>query len=773
MSFREYVEAGLALCKFDPGTKGPAGPAALGWNSRERALTDPQRVNGMVQGGLLHAYSGTCSIDLDNLPEARTFLAACGVDIDALLAARDAVMISSGRPNRAKLIYRLDKPLPSKKLARYTNILDGKQYHALELRCATRSGLSVQDVVPPSIHPDTGKPYEWKYGNPLTGTWRNLPPLPAELLALWQEGHAEPSSADLIGALPTGSAPDASLDELRFYLESHDPDGPYDDWVAVGMALHDATGGAPEGLILWDEWSRKGAKYGESKDGLPPQYPTGKWPTFTPGHGYTIGYLKSKSPPYVPLESFPVAEESEFKEPAAKPHDFGTDTRPGAQIRRALEPLVFISSQGTYYDTTRRTLLNRDAIDDLYTPLMPVIHVTGQNGAVKPYQPKPREELRKAAWKEEVFGMRMHPGEGKFFVEQGQRFMNMYENPNTEPLKPTSTELEAFNFLWSRPDEQVFRDWLMQFYAHAVQKPGVKIRMMPLLVGHNTGSGKNTLMEVLPQLLFGKRYVTTMTSDVLRDKYSDQLVDAWWVYFEELHSGGMKGERVSLFNRIKPWVTNDTITVRPMYGKAYVAPNRMQTTASSNYEDDAVHVDDADRRMAIGHIENSMTAKEGEDVYAFLDSPRAPGVLRHIFSNVSLTGFNPNGRAPNTAAKRIMVRVGYGHWESELLELIGSGAPPFDKDLLELKEALPYVKASGVTLGRLSRIVSRAPFNFVQLPPAYGKRLWAWRNIENWKQLGVGARNSYHEGGIGRPAGWDWSDELPPALAEACGLSSD
>jgi len=114
MNFRDYVSAGWALVGFRPGEKGPSGEAAKGWNTRERAITDPQRVNGMVQGGLLHAYSGTCSIDIDHLAKSREFLAAHGVDLDALLGAKDAVQISSGRPNRAKLIYRLAAPLPSK-----------------------------------------------------------------------------------------------------------------------------------------------------------------------------------------------------------------------------------------------------------------------------------------------------------------------------------------------------------------------------------------------------------------------------------------------------------------------------------------------------------------------------------------------------------------------------------------------------------------------------------------------------------------------------------
>lgn len=39
------------------------------------------------------------------------------------------------------------------------------------------------------------------------------------------------------------------------------PDAHYDQWIRYGYALHRATGGAPEGRDIWDDWSRKSAKF--------------------------------------------------------------------------------------------------------------------------------------------------------------------------------------------------------------------------------------------------------------------------------------------------------------------------------------------------------------------------------------------------------------------------------------------------------------------------------------------------------------------------------
>jgi putative DNA primase/helicase len=66
----------------------------------------------------------------------------------------------------------------------------GASLTVLEFRCATRQGLTVQDVLPPSIHPETGLPYSWG-GN---GDWRELPEIPAGVMAVWQQELARQSA---------------------------------------------------------------------------------------------------------------------------------------------------------------------------------------------------------------------------------------------------------------------------------------------------------------------------------------------------------------------------------------------------------------------------------------------------------------------------------------------------------------------------------------------------------------------------------------------------
>lgn len=241
----DYCRTGWMLVEIPLGHKGPVTDR---WNVKEMCIGDPdvaEWLHGNV--GLAHAYSGTCAVDIDDLDKAHAWLQDNGIDLSKLLNARDAVRIES-RPGRAKLLYRVSKPLPSFKL--------GKSF---ELRCAAGNGLTVQDVLPPSIHPITGKPYTWKYNTP-EGHWSKLPPLPPEIAALWAS-CVQAKVPKPAGRPHKSDAVSADAARLRLTLALWDPNCGYDEWIKVGMALHSETKGSDEGLGLWNEWSSRGKNY--------------------------------------------------------------------------------------------------------------------------------------------------------------------------------------------------------------------------------------------------------------------------------------------------------------------------------------------------------------------------------------------------------------------------------------------------------------------------------------------------------------------------------
>ena len=166
-----YIEAGFCIVPIPFGKKAPA---LKGWNKRSNTIASHDHIERLtgLNIGLAHAYSGTCAIDVDDYIKANEYFDDNGIDLPSLLAAPDAVQIKSGRENRAKLLYRTPEVLTTFKHSDGSNTV-------VEFRCAASNGLTVQDVLPPSIHPDTGKPYSWQ------GDFTNLPILPAEIHSFW------------------------------------------------------------------------------------------------------------------------------------------------------------------------------------------------------------------------------------------------------------------------------------------------------------------------------------------------------------------------------------------------------------------------------------------------------------------------------------------------------------------------------------------------------------------------------------------------------------
>jgi P4 family phage/plasmid primase-like protien len=253
-----YVKLGWQLCSIPAGAKGPP---YTGWNLPENVIKTTALAQTLVANvGLCHLYSGTCCIDIDDLAMAADVFAGRGIDIMEYWNAPDAVRISSGRPNRGKLLFRL----PPGVTVLHTRLF---LKWGFELRCASSKGLSVQDVLPPSVHVKTGQPYTWEG----EGDIADLPALPPEIHDWWIELTAKSERGEV---KPSGVKSPA----LQALLDRINPSGrPYDEWLNAGMALHFETRAGDDGLALWEHWSSRSDKYAEGAQEM-------KWPSFHLDH---------------------------------------------------------------------------------------------------------------------------------------------------------------------------------------------------------------------------------------------------------------------------------------------------------------------------------------------------------------------------------------------------------------------------------------------------------------------------------------------------------
>ncbi|MCR9258217.1 MAG: PriCT-2 domain-containing protein [Pseudomonadaceae bacterium] len=247
------------------GQKVPYANQGEQWQDRvilnESHVYNPYNLPGDAGGlGISHLHSGTAVVDIDDLGKASAWwLEHYKIDLNHELKREDAVRIQSGKPNRAKLLYRVPPelmPLQSVK----------RDADGFELRSCTKKGTSLQDVIC-GIHPTTGQAYE------VTGNLGRIPVVPDDLLRKWLDMLAvRADRRSLIGAPPNEAV-------IRSALSSIDPDIEYNDWLAIGMALDEVGLGD-----LWEEWSETGKSF-------KPGDCCARLQGFTPGGGATLGTL--------------------------------------------------------------------------------------------------------------------------------------------------------------------------------------------------------------------------------------------------------------------------------------------------------------------------------------------------------------------------------------------------------------------------------------------------------------------------------------------------
>lgn len=694
MSFSEYVKAGWRICAILPGQKSPT---AKRWNERGSAIADPGIADVLSGAGLLHAYSGTCALDIDDFNMAAVWLGSKGINLPELWDAPDAVRIVRGDPNRGKLLFSLSEPLATKRISMPTGnlTLDNRAEvkTVLEFRCASANGTSMQDVLPPTLHP-SGEPYSWQYAEPIIGDWRTLPQLPDDLRALWVTCGGELAPVTPAKKVSTG-LPD--IEDIRDAIEFLDPNVPRAEWLAVLMDMVYLTQGSTEGYQLFDQWSA-GATNGSYKGKRDTKT---QWDSIDYRKARYVGFLTIPSGPEA-FEDLPVIPPTQSQSIQMQASANRIATIGSNKIARNdfIGRMVFLTAADRYYDREAGIMIQSDhALRQIYRPFMP-------RAAGIPEDPL--KVLEVAQGKRVVYATAFHPGAGEVFVEGDKEYLNEYKPSLVPELDPTTHELDTLEWLFNRIHDKSYRRWLMQWFGYSIQYPGEKIMSAPLIWSEQEGSGKGTLLQKIPELLYGPQYCHNVSHDSLSSTFTDYLIGKWYIHLSELYTNA-RGDRSRIAGKLKAIIT-DSIEIHPKGRPAYTVPNRLLVTASSN-EAGAALLSANDRRWGVHELDvPEFTDDERVAVYdKFLNTGRAAGVLRKFFLNMDLDGFNPKAHAIRTVSREEMIDISESDWVTMLREgMDEQREEPFNKLAFHVDDVRDYLKRKGV---------------FVPSPNALGRKL--------------------------------------------------
>lgn len=234
------------FCRMDYAKKGPT---YNNWQQTPLLLQDiPASGNiGVLTGPL---SNGLLAIDFDG-PWAWSYW-----DANIAIELPDTVTWTSGREARCQMAFTVPVEmwdfLKTFKAVE-PNVEEGRKPDCLEFRWA-----GVQSVLPPSMHPDTKKEYEW-VTSPLECA---VAVLPLDLLE-WMLAYVPIRKAAPTHDMPLmdlNNVTDDKIDEcikVLAQIKQHEPVLGYDDWIRVSWAAASHVGLDAARVILNDNWPER------------------------------------------------------------------------------------------------------------------------------------------------------------------------------------------------------------------------------------------------------------------------------------------------------------------------------------------------------------------------------------------------------------------------------------------------------------------------------------------------------------------------------------
>lgn len=246
MSYRDWIEAGYRVFPLhdinpdgtcgcgDSGCKAQGKHPTLN-NWQHTPIWDDEQLDNfddlgwMKSGYGIIVSDGLLVIDVDPRNGGAQGYAELVKDVPEIAGAN--VIIETGRKDGGKHIYF--------KAPRGVSLIQTlKEYPGCDFKS---SGYVVG---PGSLHA-TGHRYDMVVGN----SANDISDAPKALIDLLRRPDAHRASHG-------GEHVDVTDDDLTKMIKNIDPDCGHEEWVRIGMALHDITNGT--GFEIWNQWSRKG-----------------------------------------------------------------------------------------------------------------------------------------------------------------------------------------------------------------------------------------------------------------------------------------------------------------------------------------------------------------------------------------------------------------------------------------------------------------------------------------------------------------------------------
>lgn len=513
---------------------------------------------------------------------------------------------------------------------------------------------------------------------------------------------------DLMSLVASQPINDINIDDIKVYLNAL-PDNEvnsYDNWLKVGMALYHQFTGEKQGLKLWANWSRASSDYNE--DEL-----RAKWRSFAKSHTnnpvtfahviYRAGGHKSlHKQKMLSLEdkALQVCDKSSYlalkDEVANTGRNVLTDDLRAmladtvaktagkelglnkTEIKKAFSVKkqnfsdnddtvncadwannwVYIEKLCEFANTELNYNIKREAFNAKFDREMECIIAEKSAATLALNDYKIPTVVDTMYW----------PSADRIFEYEKKNMLNAFFESGCEPAQDIDDDGQAvidmfmqhIRFTLSDEREQcILLDWL----AFVVQNKGQRINWALLLQG-SQGTGKSYFVKVL-QLILGE-HVRNLDPTAIAGRFTGWAHGSLVVAVEEIRISGTN--KYEVLDRMKPFITNDTVQIEEKGRDHRTVPNFTNYLLLTNHKD-AIPVVDGDRRYCVlfSRVQSEQqlfselgSEKAASDYFAnlFDETKRRPDAIsRFLLDRKISKEFNPQGRAPETNARKKMMSM--------------------------------------------------------------------------------------------------------------------
>ncbi len=444
-----------------------------------------------------------------------------------------------------------------------------------------------QQVVIFGTHPTTCKPYEWFDGNPLEVPPASLPLVNAERLTTLLNIYTDNYEDEEEEAKPNVND-DNRLSDLNKVLTGcaflqHCKDDAItlseNEWYAALSIVARCD----DGEDAAHEWSKPHPKYTKKETEDKITRALAKSGPRTCRNIYEkLGFKGCRKCPNEGRVKSPIVLGLPPKVNAKKGVEVAPDVLAGL-----VERYVYDACGENFYDLKCRKFFKPSALAAL--------HAHDQDATDK--------VLLKSKMLPKVMGVTCDPTGDLVVHEGGADLLNLFRPSD---VIPAFGDVSIFlnHAAYIIPDE-VARNHVLNWMAYLAQNPGRKINHALLIVGVQ-GTGKSYFGKVM-ELVLGRHNVASPDNDALHGRFNEYLTGRLLIVVHELMARG----RLELYNKVKSWITEDSIQIEPKHVNSYFIKNIFNTMTFSNFTD-AIVIPDDDRRF---FVYGSPARKMDEDYY--------------------------------------------------------------------------------------------------------------------------------------------------------------